>query len=264
MNRFPFLVGTTSFVYHADILTNAGKLAPVIDDMELVLFYTEKEDILPSRTELNQVKEIAGIHNMGFTVHLPLKLSLGDKDETVRASSVQLATDIIHLTSCINPRAYIIHLTNEKSGMKATEKDWTAWTGLCCDSLETIISRTGVKDKLCIENLENYDISYLDEILRLPGISLCLDIGHLWAQGQNPVRIIEHYAEKIRVIHLHGINKRDHSSLACMDFSEIINILDALEVHHFSGVLTLEVFSYNDFITSLRILEKWVDGKGIP
>lgn len=264
MRNYPFLLGTTSFIYHADILTNVRNLASLIDDMELVLFIAEKEDNLPSRAVLNEIKKIAGTNRMGFTVHLPLRISLGDNDAASRAASVRTATDIIHLTGCINPRAYIIHLNADEPCKENTDKAWTAWTDLCCESLADIISRTGVKECLCIENLETYDIVRLDPVLQNPGINLCLDIGHLWIQGINPVPVIEHYEKRMRVIHLHGIHERDHSSLAFADFRELKKVLDAIRAHHFSGVLTLEVFSYHDMVTSLRVLEKWADERGIP
>ncbi|MBN2534099.1 MAG: sugar phosphate isomerase/epimerase [Spirochaetales bacterium] len=263
MNRYPFFPGTTSFIYHADILTNVEKLASRVDDIELVLFVAEKEDNLPSSDCLDNIKEIAGANNMGFTVHLPLRLSLGNTDEADRVSSVTLAAKIIRLTACISPRAYIIHLNENEPCKENADKARTVWTDLCSTSLHDIVSQAGTGGYLCIENLEGYDITHLDPFLQIPDIHLCLDIGHLWVQGENPVRIIEQYAKNIRVIHLHGIHERDHRSLAFMDFDKVKRVLDAIRAHHFSGVLTLEVFNEDDLHTSLQVLDKWADERGI-
>jgi sugar phosphate isomerase/epimerase len=263
MIRYPFPVGTTSFVYHADILTNVQNLASLVDDIELVLFVVEKEDNLPSPGLLDQITGIAGPAGMGFTVHLPLHLALGGPRENDRLSSVCLAADIINLTECIRPRGYIIHLNRDTPGAETTDESWTTWTEFCCTSLADIINRTGAASCLCIENLESYEISRLEPVLSQLPVSLCLDIGHLWVQGINPVPVIEHYAENIRIIHLHGIDKRDHSSLEHMEFREVKNVMDALLGCGFTGVVTLEVFGYDDLLTSLTVLKRWAGERNI-
>jgi len=60
------------------------------------------------------------------------------------------------------------------------------------------------------------------------------------------------------VIHLHGIAERDHRSLAFMPQEKVAEVWKELIKANYQGVLTLEIFSEEDFISSLNILEKIV------
>ncbi len=49
-NRFPFRLGTTSYIIPADLMTNVRLLSPLVDDIELVLFEADDESNLPDET----------------------------------------------------------------------------------------------------------------------------------------------------------------------------------------------------------------------
>jgi sugar phosphate isomerase/epimerase len=263
MNRIPFRIGTTSFIYGADILTNVKKLAPVIDDVELVLFETgENDDALPTYEALSEMNEIAAKNNTSYTVHLPLLLGLGDGNKERRSASIDLAVKIIDLTSRINPWAYIIHLNTGKPGQLQPEPSWEAWLTLCCESILNIASSTVNTKYLCIENLSHYDITHILPLLDMLPVSLCLDVGHLWAQGVDPVPFVERYRERIRVVHIHGINKRDHASLEYIEENKLARLLDMLEANIFRGVITIEVFDDKDLESSIKLIRKWSDSLG--
>jgi hypothetical protein len=63
---------------------------------------------------------------------------------------------------------------------------------------------------------------------------------------------------RTRVIHLHGIAERDHRSLAFMPQEKVAEVWKELIKVNYQGVLTLEMFSEEDFVSSLNILEKIV------
>ncbi|MBN2440577.1 MAG: sugar phosphate isomerase/epimerase [Spirochaetales bacterium] len=257
MKKSSFFLGATSFIYQDDILPNVKKLASVVDDIELVLFVVEDDNNLPSRKILEEIRDIAGRNNLGFTIHLPLGISLGDTDEDVRASSINQSIDIIDLTKQIDPRAYVLHLNTGDPGTIEGARDWNKWADTCCTSLVSIAAGRVPENCLSVENLESYDIERLFPVLDNTHVSLCLDIGHLWLQGKDPVHYIEKYPGRIRVVHLHGINKRDHSSLIHADYKEVKRVLDALTACDFGGVLTLEVFNEDDLFTSIKVVKKW-------
>ena len=60
-----------------------------------------------------------------------------------------------------------------------------------------------------------------------------------------------------RVIHLHGIAERDHCSLAFMPQEKVQAVLRGLIRTHYQGILTLEVFSQEDFLCRWIRLRKF-------
>jgi len=53
-----------------------------------------------------------------------------------------------------------------------------------------------------------------------------------------------------------GIAERDHRSLAFMEPEKVRAVWDELIRAGYKGVLTLEIFSEEDFISSLQVIEK--------
>ncbi len=61
---------------------------------------------------------------------------------------------------------------------------------------------------------------------------------------------------RTRVVHLHGIAERDHRSLAFMPQEKVAEVWKELIKADYRGVLTLEMFSEEDFVSSLDVIEK--------
>ena len=85
-------------------------------------------------------------------------------------------------------------------------------------------------------------------------VALTLDIFG-W-MGLIQSRICRRRYRDTRVIHLHGIAERDHRSLAFMPQEKVQLVLRELIRAHYQGVLTLEMFSQDDFLSSLDTIEK--------
>jgi sugar phosphate isomerase/epimerase len=116
-NRFPFRLGTTSYIIPADLMTNVRFLAPYVDDIELVLFEADDESNLPDEKTISTLHEIACSNDLSYTVHLPLGLLLGAVDEEERRRSVKKALHIVELTSPLNPAAYVVHFEGDRRGL---------------------------------------------------------------------------------------------------------------------------------------------------
>jgi sugar phosphate isomerase/epimerase len=263
MNGLPFRTGSTSFVYHADILTNVRRLAPLVDDIELVLFIVEDKGNIPSPRLVKTLHAIAREHSISYTVHLPLGIQLGSVNEAVRKQSVSVAKKIINATAGLFPWAYIIHLDARIPCMKEmfhNPDTWFFWREACCKSLDQLIRICEKPELLCIENLESYSFDRLIPVITGTHVGFCLDIGHLWMRGSGPVKIIEDNINLIRVIHLHGIRKRDHVSLIHTNTSELHAIFDTLKQTGYGGVVTIEVFSEQDFFSSIDCIALWEAG----
>jgi sugar phosphate isomerase/epimerase len=84
-----------------------------------------------------------------------------------------------------------------------------------------------------------------------------VDIGHLWLDGHDPIPYLQAALPRTRVIHIHGLAERDHKSLANMPEEKVRAIWDELIRVKYAGVLTLEIFSEEDFISSVKMLERF-------
>jgi hypothetical protein len=244
-----FRLGSTSYVYPANLLTNVQQLAGVVQDIEFVLF--EMPDGTSNFGELAEAEEMATIathHEMTFTVHLPRDLYGGKQ-----SPAFVLAQRVIALTQPLNPYAYVFHIEHRHPGS-------AEWYQAGRQAIEALLTLVPTPHYLCLENLESYPPDLLESFFTEYPIARTLDIGHLWKAGLEPLPYIQQWLPTTRVIHLHGVERRegkifDHLSLATMDIEKLRSVMAALS--GYSGVLTLEVFE-GDFWTSmeaLRLLE---------
>ncbi len=255
-NRFPFRLGTTSYIIPADLITNVRYLAPYVDDVELVLFEADDESNLPDEKTVAELDSIARSRNLTYTVHLPLGLSLGAVDEEERRSSVKKALHIVGLTSPLNPAAYVVHFEGDRRGPLPSE-NMTGWINSLKASVAELLS-SGVPSRFfCVETLD-YPFALVDPIVREFDLSVCLDIGHVLLQGYPLDAYLATYQDRIRVFHAHGIREgKDHRDLGALKDSELALLFGNLGSWVASPpILTLEVFNEEDFRLSLDVVEK--------
>ncbi len=244
----PFRVGSTSYVYPADILPNVEKLAAAqdVDDIELILFEVDDDqNNIPSEAVIRQIDTLAHATGITFTVHLPLDLQLA-ADGSARHASLDKAQRVIERTHPLDPFAYVFHL--DGAGL-----DQPGWVSRALGALEIAIKWVGKPELLAVENLESYPPTYLDPILAAVPISRTTDIGHFWKMGIDPLPYLERWLPRTRVIHLHGMAERDHHSLAVMSAVQVDPVAARL-VAEYRGVVTLEVFDTADFFSSRAAL----------
>ncbi len=239
-------LGTTSYIYPADIITNARKLAGRVDDIELVIFQADHEDDLPDRDAIDELIQIASDHNMTYTVHLPLNLGLAGP-----SPSVDKAIRVLHRTQALSPHGFIVHLEGRNPGDKINVDRWLENS---ISSLE-LLSEVVEPQKLCVENLEDQHPEMLDAILNKTTVSCCVDVGHLWKQGYDPLRPFARWMPRTQVVHIHGVGKRDHKSLSLMPDHKLDPVVELLH-SGFGGVVTLEIFNERDLIDSMEAFRK--------
>lgn len=253
-------IGTTSYILADDILPNVRYLAPLVDDIELVLFESEGEDNLPSPSVIASLKELAEEHALTYTVHFPLDVYPGSKEKAVRQKSLDTYLRILSLTEPLDPFGYILHLTPDMYGPEASE-DIPQWLSNLDESLYRLLERSSVSSRLfCAETL-SYPFSLVEELVRKHNLMVTLDIGHVWMMGYDPHQACSSLLAETRVCHLHGVDRagRDHQSLDKGDPKQIESFLSRLVEQGQDGkerVLTLEVFNQHDFLTSLSLLRQ--------
>jgi len=115
-NRLPFRLGTTSYIVPDDIIPNVRMLAPVIDDIELILFESDEISNYPDPETIQTLKSLAVENTLTYTIHLPLDIQLGSPDEAERIRSVNKCIRAVSRTEALAPFAYIVHLNSSNSG----------------------------------------------------------------------------------------------------------------------------------------------------
>jgi sugar phosphate isomerase/epimerase len=240
-------LGTTSYIYPADVITNIRKLAGRVDDIELVIFEADREDNLPDRETLDELIRIGSDHNMTYTVHLPLDLGFAHE-----APSVDKAIRVIRKTQALSPHGFIVHLDGRSPGDKI---DAMRWLENSLSSLEILSREVCELEKLCVENLENHHPEMIDSILEKTGVSCCVDVGHLWKQGVDPLPSLTRWMSRTRVVHIHGVGKRDHKRLSLMTDDKLDPVVKFLR-GNFDGVLTFEIFNERDLVDSMETFHR--------
>ncbi len=255
---FPFRLGTTSYIIPDDILPNVHYLSDKVQDIELVLFEVDDgPHNLPAPEVIDELLQLADRHALTYTVHLPLDLRLGaDGDE--RHVSLIKARKAIECTRRLKPWAYVMHLDGREVKDNPTREALERWQDHSRRALERVADWAGSADRLAVENLETYPPDFILPVIDRLSVGRCVDVGHLWLDGHNPVPYLYAALPRARVIHLHGIGTRDHQSLAHVPPEKINPVMELLLREKYAGVLTLEVFGEDDFHSSMAALTESV------
>jgi len=265
--RFPFKLATTSYIYPDAIVPNVVRLGPFFDEIELVLFESKGQNSIPDHTEISHLIELSLLHRVGFNIHLPIDISLGDENEKVRASGISIVRGVIQKTLRLNPSFYVLHLNfanpptppllkGGKGGFRQ-EMDIEAWRMHVIRSLKEILKEGIEPKRISIENL-GYPFEWIEDMVNEFGFSICLDIGHILTHGYDLRHYLKTYLPRTSIMHLHGVHKGlDHLGIETLPEPDLNLILSAL--HHYHGIVSMEVFSINALNSSLSILEeKWI------
>jgi len=260
-HKLPFRLGTTSYIWPDDILPNVRQLAPLVDDVELVLFESDEYGSnLPGQEVVAELRRLANAHDLTYTVHLPLDLRLGDED-TQRHPSLEKARRVIERTRSLDPFAYVVHLDGKTIQHGADAEALARWQSQAARSLEQVAGWAGDSFKVCVENLENYDPAAFAPVLEQVPVSRCVDVGHFWRQGRDPIPHLQEWQARTRIIHIHGGDsqaERDHKSLAEMSPGALDPVVKYL-LENMRGVVTIEVFGVEDFFSSRAAMEAAVE-----
>ena len=252
----PFRIGVTSYIFPADILPNVEVLAGKVDDIELLLFESENVSNLPSPDVFVQLAKLGRQHNMTYTVHLPFDRALGSPDAAERAAHRRQIERIVRLTADLPVHGYILHLEGVKSGdsperVQIWQRDVAM--ELCQLFASDAMPASG---QFCVENL-GYPFVWCDPLLDKFGLSVCMDVGHLWLAGASVLDFIRRYLPRTRVVHFHGERDgKDHQPLTVLTPERMQLCMQALR--HFPGVVTLEVFEYDAARLSIERLTEWL------
>ncbi len=257
--RLPFRVGTTSYIVPDDLLPNAEFLAPQVQDMQLVLFDVPGgPSNLPSAAVVAALAALGRARDLTYTVHLIHDVRLRDEDG-MPSVALAKAQQVIDLTWPLDPLAWVCHLDGRSvRHMHSGSQQWTTWLTQTVTALEQVCAWAGDGGRVAVENLEGYPPDFVAPVVARTPAGRCLDVGHLWLDGADPLPYLEAALPRLRVLHLHGVEPRsgtDHRSLAYADPAQLDAIVGRLVAAGYSGVVCLEIFEEDDFHSSLAALE---------
>ncbi len=248
---YPFKICTTSFIYPDHYIPNVKMLGPYLDEIELLLFESQGIDALPSRAVITELCRLAGEFNLGYNVHLPTDISISDPDPARQNRAVETMMRVMDLVQPLDASALILHIPY---GEKALDESRVAkWRESVYINLERMLPALENKNTMAVETLD-YPLDLLEDIIADLDLAICLDLGHLMIYGYDLIKIYHKYGSKTGVLHLHGVeNGGDHMTLERLSENLASAVLEVLK--RFSGVVSLEVFSFEDLNSSLKFFE---------
>ena len=247
--RFPFRLGTTSYILPDAMAPNVRFTGPFIDEVELVLFESRFADSLPTSKEIGELNNLAREYDLSYNVHLPTDVFLGHPDSEMRRQACDTILSFYQRTLPLHPTLYVLHLEKNQPG-ETKHVSTPDWQGNLLSSLEYLLERGMQRNLIGVENID-YPFRWIYPLIRELSLGICLDIGHLLAQQEDLTAYIEAYGEEIAMVHLHGVaGRKDHRSLQEISHDDW-RIISEFLINYRGGV-SLEVFSREDLTTSLE------------
>ena len=243
--RYPFRLATTSFIHPADYTVNVRRLAPLVDEIELLFL---ERDHLPSVAEINELKELSDTLDIGYNVHLPMDISLADPSVSIRNRSQDAILKALERVGPLNASTHTIHVTYREADNRPDTV--AAWQNRAVGSLTRILQRAPMMHKrLSVETLD-FPPRYLSLIAHQLDLPVCVDVGHVIRFGFDLQETLNQFSGRIAIFHLHGVTgTRDHRALDHLPCEFRRMIIPLLK--NFCGTVSLEVFSYPDLKDSL-------------
>jgi len=257
-STYPFKIASTSFIYPDHIVPNVRLLASFLDEIELLLFESRPADSLPSRKVISELRQLGDDTGLTFNVHLPLDISMGHRDRLLRRQAVETVQRLVDLTAPLRPSTHTLHLSYDEPSPSSAQV--ARWQDRLHSSLGHL-NALGVRGRqLSIENL-SYPMEWLENVISCWQLQVCLDVGHLLRQGLAPSALFDLYHSRLPIIHLYGIDRnKDHLALGHLYRRDLDPIMDMLR--GYSGIVSLEVFNYDDLKASLELLDHCWRGRG--
>jgi sugar phosphate isomerase/epimerase len=229
---YRFRTAAPSFVYPADYVPNARRLAPFFDEIELLFFESTG---LPPRHTIAELAAIGAAEGLGYNVHLPTDVSIADPDPAERDRALDALRRACDLASPLRPSAYTLHAPG---GLAAGRNRWMEHGR---QGIAALAAAVGDPAQIALETLD-YPPEWLGGLTSGLGVSVCLDVGHLLLQGRDPAAVAAQLAPAVTVIHLHAAAAgRDHLALDRLPEPAVAQVIELLAGCR--AIVSLEVFS---------------------
>ena len=250
-SMFPFKICTTSFIYPDHYIPNVKMLGPCMDEIELLLFESQGNDVLPSKAVIAELGQLSRKFDLSYNVHLPTDVSITDRDHVRQKNAVDTLVRVIEHVQPLLPSALVLHLPFVDT---LSEQNISIWRNRVYRNLKKILSAVNNNRLIAVETLD-YPLELVADILVDLDLSICLDLGHLMVYDYDVLAVYNEYEALTSVIHLHGVENRcDHTTLERLSDESFSAVRQVLA--RFTGVVSIEVFSFENLDSSLKHLER--------
>jgi sugar phosphate isomerase/epimerase len=184
---------------------------------------------------------------------LPTDIAISAHDDRQQQGAVETFKNVIQRLMPLAPSFFCLHVPYNENDIQTTTVK--TWRDRVRSNMERLLGNGIDAKAISIETLD-YPLELIEDIILDLNFSVCMDVGHLILQGIDIVNVFNRFASKTSVIHLHGVERNhDHLSLDRLPEQYINPIIEILK--RFTGIVSLEVFSYNHLKPSLQVLETW-------
>ncbi len=253
----PFRLGTSSYIIPDDILPNVRYLSDFVDDIQIILFESDAISNLPSPRVIDELAAIAADKDLTYTVHFPLDVYLGTRDEAIRQASIEKCCRIMERCRPLAPQTFALHFAGDDPGDRGSvpSADLPGWCDALDRSLGALVAEAECSRHLCVETL-SYPFALIEDVVVAHDAGVCLDIGHLLCWGHDVEAHLARHAERMHLMHIHGVlDGKDHSALQHLSpalLEAAIKQMTSQDGQY--RVMTVEVFGQQDFEESMRCL----------
>ena len=263
--KWPFKVGTTSFIDPGPIVDNVKKLGPVFDEIELLVFESQPfmttegpVPVLPQADEIRELVRLSREFGLTYNIHLPVDVSFTSASKKERILGVDTIKQVVELCAPLSPSTHTLHLEFTPEDAGGGDAGLERWQARALESLGILSPFLNYPSDISIETLE-YPPEYLFEILDAIDVDLCIDAGHLIKYDYDIKALFERYGHRVPLIHLHGVdfshkNPKDHQGLDKTPMDRFLPTLEVLK--QFDGVVSLEVFKRANLQDSITYLNQ--------
>jgi sugar phosphate isomerase/epimerase len=230
-------------------------MSPIVDDMEIILFESSDFSNLPTASEINEMKRLAILNDLTYSIHFPIDRKAGAENTVERQLFYEQVAEILSLTRKLPVSGYVLHcegITFNSDMYKIA--NWEIY-------INNLLSKLSEKhpeqlSQLCIENL-GYNPLLNKSFIDTYKLNSCLDIGHLWLYECDWATISETLFNTVKIIHFHGVsNGKDHTSIKKHDNKPELELFVKKILKKYTNTVTLEVFNEEDTFESLEYLGK--------
>lgn len=258
-----FKLGTTSFIFPDNIIPNVNRLGAFFDEIELLVFESQPETILPSKEDIRELLYLSNKYDLTYNIHLPTDVSLTCESKSSRLEAGDTILKVMELFEPLNPTTYTLHLDMPfAADIKNNHIDKfqiKKWQDRVFQSLESLLSSVPLPEIISIETLD-YPLSFVESFIEKFNLSVCIDAGHQIKYDHNLLQTFERHKLRTSIIHLHGVDFsqskiKDHTGLDKLPAEYMSQIQTIL--NNYTGVVSIEVFNLDNLNLSLRALSKF-------
>lgn len=238
----PWRVAAPSWVTPGTAAENCRLLARYRDrfDEVTLLCFESQGSLAYTDADLPPAPAESGL---SFHVHLPSDLDWSRG----AAAPAKIILDLAIKLARLAPRVWVLHPPDDPALLAP---------------LAQALSAGGIAPRdVLLENIRGNDLTHAWPEAFRHGYSICLDLGHLLAYGQNQLLEIPRLFERVRMLHCCAPGEGGrHRSLAWLDPQGCALLLRLLARLAPDATLTIEVFDLAGCLDSYQVLTKLVSG----